>query len=151
MKLLHKLQGHEAPIFRLIFDPRGDTLVSADDAGVVKFWETQSGKLVRTLEGRRGSISSLAFDPQGSKLAIGTFLQTVELWETRSGKLLSRLDGHQSYVLSLALNPQNGTLASGSNGLDSCARLSSHFAVPRLRLKICSFRQILIVSSSLAT
>lgn len=115
MKLLRKLEGHKAPIFRLIFDPRGHTLVSADDAGVVKLWEAESGKLIHTLKGRVGSASSLAFDLQGSKLAIGNFLGTVELWDTHSGKVLSSLNGHQSYILSLALNPQDGTLASGSD------------------------------------
>ena len=113
VRLLRTLEGHQAAVYSVAFDPVSHTLASGSEDKTVKLWNTTSGKLLRTLEGHQGTVWSVAFDPASHTLASGSEDKTVKLWNTTSGKLLRTLEGHQGTVWSVAFDPASHTLASG--------------------------------------
>lgn len=112
VKLLRTLEGHDAKIIRVTFNPQDGTLASASADGTVKFWEATNGKLLHTIKMHGGEVNSVVFDPLGKTLASANADGTVKLWETISDKLRYTLQERD--VISLAFDPQGGKLASGS-------------------------------------
>lgn len=47
---LHEFAGHQSPIFTSAFHPDGTGLVTAEQFGVVKHWDVESGKHVRDID-----------------------------------------------------------------------------------------------------
>lgn len=121
VRLLHTLQGHEAVVYGLAFDPGGETLASGSRDKSCKLWDPKSGELLRTFQGHKDWIRSVAFDPQGGVLATASDDRTVKLWEAQTGKLLDTLTGHKSFVWSVAFDRQGEVLASG--GWDNTVKL----------------------------
>jgi len=121
VKWVRTLDGHEAGVKCIGFDPQGETLASGSRDSTVRIWKQRSGELLQTLEGHGAMVRSVAFDPQGETLASASEDKTVKLWEVRNGKLLRNLEGHQSGVYSVAFDPQGETLASG--GRDKTVKL----------------------------
>jgi small GTP-binding protein len=113
VELLNTLEGHDDVVFRVAFDPVGQTLASASADRTVKLWEVSSGKLIRTLEGHKDSVVSVAFNAVGRTLASASHDKTVRLWDVSSGILLRTLEGHKESVMSVAFDPAGRTLASG--------------------------------------
>src|SRR6185295_5917703 len=110
VKWVRTLDGHEAGVKCIGFDPQGETLASGSRDSTVRIWKQRSGELLQTLEGHGAMVRSVAFDPQGETLASASEDKTVKLWEVRNGKLLRNLEGHQSGVYSVAFDPQGETL-----------------------------------------
>jgi len=72
--------AHATRITALAFSPDGATLASADDDGVVRFWDSAMMEPTTTLHAGRRFVTSLAFSPKGDFLACSTFGGTVRLW-----------------------------------------------------------------------
>ena len=83
-KRVHELAGHKSPLFAAGIHPDSVSVVSAEQHGIVKHWDLQSGKLVRDLDakvlwydeslsggGHSCGIRSLTFDATGKTLAAG--------------------------------------------------------------------------------
>lgn len=58
-------------------------MVSGSKDTTIKFWNTQTGKLLRTLTGHTGRIESLGFSPDGKTLVTGGGGgdSSVRLWD----------------------------------------------------------------------
>jgi small GTP-binding protein len=106
---------HQAVVWSMAFDPRGETLASGSGDKTAKLWEAQSGKLLHTLKEHQLWVWGVTFDPQGGPLASGSGDKTVKLWEAGSGKLLRTLEGHTGTVDCVAFTPDGRLLASKSN------------------------------------
>jgi WD40 repeat protein len=79
VKLRRTLESHQGPIYKLAFEPTGETLASGSEDTTVKLWNTRNGKLLHTLDGHSLGVCSLAFNPQGDTLASGGYDNTVIL------------------------------------------------------------------------
>jgi WD40 repeat protein len=101
-------------VFSVVFSPDGKLVATGDGDGVIRLWETASGKELLSCKGHSSWVYSLAFSPQGNMLASGSYDHTVRLWDIRTGACLKTLQGHTDWVRSVAFNPQDDVLASGS-------------------------------------
>ena len=82
--------------------------------GVIKVWNTTTGKEETTFQGHTEQIHALAFSPDGKLLASGTKDGLVKIWDIAARKELLTFNKHKGSVSSLAFR-RDGLLASASN------------------------------------
>jgi WD40 repeat protein len=73
--------GHAGLVTSLVFSPDGKRLVTADEDGVVKLWDTGTGQEALTLRGHKGIIRSVAFSPDARFLAAAGDDGTITIWD----------------------------------------------------------------------
>ncbi|MFM9266635.1 NACHT domain-containing protein [Tychonema sp. BBK16] len=98
----------------VIFSPDGKLLATGDSDGVVRLWESSSGREILTCKGHTNVVESVAFSPDGEILASGSYEKTIKLWDVKTGECLKVLQGHTESVMSVTFNPDGNMLASGS-------------------------------------
>ncbi|WJW70252.1 AAA-like domain-containing protein (plasmid) [Candidatus Chlorohelix allophototropha] len=107
-----------------IFSPDSKLIATGGSDGVVRLWDSATGKLVRTLEGHTnlvGMSGNDGFSPDGQRLVTGSYDKTAIIWEVASGKQLVTLQGHADVVTLAAFSP-NGKLVVTSSA-DNTARI----------------------------
>ncbi len=120
VKLLGITPGSESFV-RSGFSPGWDWFFAVDSAGMVRFWEAATGKLVSSISGPKPPIRAAVLSAQGEYLAITLEREnSVRLYAPRAQKEL-RLEGHRDFVSGLAFAPDITALASGS--VDGTIRL----------------------------
>jgi predicted NACHT family NTPase len=103
-----------ADVLSVAFSPDSNILATGCTDGMVRLWETASGREILSCKGHTDWVRSVAFSPNGEILASGSADQTVRLWDVRTGQCLEILQRHTSRVYSLAFSSDGKTLASGS-------------------------------------
>lgn len=116
VKLLHTLDGHQADVNSLSFDPHGRTLASGSFDKTVKQWEVSSGKLLNSFKVPQGTVESVAFDSLSEIFACATNVKTMKLWNVNSAKLLKTIKKHDEDIRCVVLDSQVGVLVGGSRG-----------------------------------
>jgi WD40 repeat protein len=140
-----ELRGREKklPFYSVGFHPDGKLLATSSwahnwsgenrtefaSAGAgIRFWDTETGKLVRTLpegEGdRQKVINRVAFSPDGKYLVNSCKWDRVGEWDLRevaSGKLISSVGSGQGAVTSLLFTPDGKRIITA--GLDRTVRV----------------------------
>ena len=102
---------HEGDINRLVYMPDNGRLVTIGDDGVLKLWDTYSGRLILTRSGHRGSIKSCLPSPDGRRIA--TIADDgLRIWNLNESPAGLRLDHHDDEVQSVALSSNGQKLAS---------------------------------------
>jgi WD40 repeat protein len=119
--LVHKLQGHRAPVVKVVFDPQGRTIASSSNDHTIRLWDLASGQHLRTFSGHNGTPLGLAFSPDGARLASSSTDQTVKLWDVATGLELQSLAGHTFWVRDVVFSPDGQHLASA--GYDGSVRV----------------------------
>jgi WD40 repeat protein len=94
----------------------GQLLASGSEDGMVRLWETSTGRQLAALEGHTAPAWSVALSADGQLLASGGGDGKVRLWEALSGQLIVTLEGHTGVVWSIALSADGQLLASGGFG-----------------------------------
>lgn len=79
------LRGHQQPVLRMTFNPRGDRLASVSEDGVVRIWETEYWQQLLILRAKPSQQQELAFSADGASLAHAGEVQ-ASLW-----------NGHHAY------------------------------------------------------
>ena len=129
-QLVQTLAEHTQWIVGVAFAPvkgiretTGYLLASADRSGVIRLWDSATGRHVQTFHGHKDDVEALAFRPDGRRLvSVGRDL-TVRLWDVARGVALATLAGHTDRLRTCAFSPDGGTLATG--GHDRTVRLWS--------------------------
>jgi WD40 repeat protein len=103
--------GREATC--VAFSPDGSRLAGANLDGVVKVWDTATGKELLTLNASDG-LWSLVFSPDGQRLAGAGWDKHIHIWDAATGKELTSLLAHENTITSLAFSPDGQRLVSGS-------------------------------------
>ncbi|HWX19839.1 MAG TPA: protein kinase [Candidatus Binatia bacterium] len=101
--------------------PEGRVFFGIDGTGLIRFWETASGKLLGSAHGPAPPFRSTVLSPGGRHLALSLEREKlVHLFEASTGHEI-QLAGHRDFVSGLAFSPDGGTLATGS--MDGTIRL----------------------------
>ncbi len=78
--LSRSLTGHSAPVTALTFRNEDNLLFSGDSTGVIKAWDTQTGKCLYTLRHHEAYISHLACPQKGNTLASAAYDGDIIMW-----------------------------------------------------------------------
>jgi RNA polymerase sigma factor (sigma-70 family) len=63
--------------------PDGRTVLTGDDAGITKLWETLTGKPLASVAGHRGTVCSVAASPDGRHLVTGGIDKVAYVWDVK--------------------------------------------------------------------
>jgi RNA polymerase sigma factor (sigma-70 family) len=107
---LRRLAGHGRQVRGVAFAPKGDRVVSGDEA-VARVWDVATGKALHTLA-VEGGVSTVAFSPDGRLVAAGSAKGAAHVWEADTGKAVHQLRGVGDYVHALVFSPDGRALLS---------------------------------------
>lgn len=108
------LQGHRAPVTRVIFHPIVVCFVSASEDATIKIWDYETGDYERTLKGHTDSVQDIAFNSNGKLLASCSADMTIKLWDFQTYLCIKTLHGHDHNVSSVTFLPAGDHLVSCS-------------------------------------
>lgn len=131
LKNFIKLSGHNAPIYRVVYSPKGKYVLTASDDGTAILWDTTTWKALPPLKPRKlssvqkdtetsmedetVSILDAAFDPDETKVVTGHQDGSIQLWEIATGKNLQVIHAHKGGVLSVAFSAGGNLIVTGSS------------------------------------
>lgn len=89
-------------------------LLSTQDHGIVRIWNTYTGQEIQTLKGDPWKTRQAIFSQDDSLLASTSADDTVTIWNPRTGLEIQRFEGHTDSVEAIALSHDGSLLASWS-------------------------------------
>ncbi|KAF1961678.1 WD40 repeat-like protein [Byssothecium circinans] len=107
------MQAHESAIRSVAYTHTNDWLLSADQTGIIKYWQTNFNN-VKEIQAHSEAIRGLAIAPTDSKFVTCADDTTLKIWDFASSAEESTLTGHGWEVKSVDWHPQKGLLVSGS-------------------------------------
>jgi WD40 repeat protein len=78
---------HVGSAISVAFAADGKALASGGKDGLVRLWETATGREIRRFQGHKGNVDGLAFSPDGKTLLSAGTDNTVCLWDLATGNL----------------------------------------------------------------
>lgn len=107
--------AHRAPIIGMAFCPTdGDRFATAAEDGLVRVWQTSTGKRILDLEGHGAAALDVRFSPDGKRIASCGLDKTIRLWDSVNGQAKITLRGHDELVWTVAFSPDGQKLVSAS-------------------------------------
>ncbi|KAL9131393.1 MAG: hypothetical protein Q9217_000661 [Psora testacea] len=107
------LQAHDSAIRAATYSHNEGWLVSADQDGIVKYWQTNFNN-VKVIQAHLDSIRDIAFSPNDSKFVTACDDHTLNIFDFAGGVKESTLTGHNWDVKAVDWHPAKGLLVSGS-------------------------------------
>ncbi|KAI9807792.1 MAG: hypothetical protein M1825_005097 [Sarcosagium campestre] len=107
------MQAHDAAIRAASYSHNDDWLLSADQDGVVKYWQPNFNN-VKVLQAHNDPIRDLAYAPTDSKFVTASDDSTLKIFDFAAGIEESVLTGHNWDAKSVDWHPTKGLLVSGS-------------------------------------
>jgi WD40 repeat protein len=105
-----------API-DMALSPDGAVVATSGYDGMVRLWDTATGRLLRVLVGHDSYTIGMAWSADGRYLATtGSWDLTVRIWEGRTGLPLKVLKGHKDATVVVAWSPDGSLLGVGTTG-----------------------------------
>ncbi|KAI8843125.1 WD40-repeat-containing domain protein [Chytridium lagenaria] len=141
LKLIEIKKAHDKAIRSMVWSHNDTWLISGDDSGVIKYWQSNMNNL-QAFQGHKESI--LTYDtrfascsddgtikiwsfaeareertltdwhPTKGLLASGSKDNLVKLWDPKTGKSLSTLHGHKNTILGIQWNNNGNWLVTAS-------------------------------------
>lgn len=107
------MQAHDLPILALKYSHNGEWLLSGDQSGIIKYWQSNFNN-VNILSGHSNGVRDIAFSPNDSKFLTCGDDSTVKIWNFNDSKEERTLVGHHWEVKSADWHPFMGLVVSGS-------------------------------------
>jgi polyadenylation factor subunit 2 len=107
------MQAHESAIRCVAYTHTDDWLLSADQTGIIKYWQTNFNN-VKEIQAHNEAIRGLAIAPTDAKFVTAADDTTLKVWDFATSQEQSILTGHGWEVKSVDWHPHKGLLVSGS-------------------------------------
>jgi WD40 repeat protein/serine/threonine protein kinase len=108
------LSGPADTVWTVVFSPDGSLLATSGCTdGMLRLWDTASGRVLHKLSGHSRNWPLVAFSPVEALVAAGGENGTVNQWEVRSGRPLPPLGNNQGPIRGVAFSPDGRLLAAG--------------------------------------
>ncbi len=108
-------------------------MLTADDSGVVKYWQTSMNNS-KAFKAHKEAVRDVSFCPSDAKFATASDDQTVSVWDFDRAAEEQSLKGHGWDVKSVSWHPYKGLIATGSK--DNLVKLwvcTNHSLAPHHR------------------
>ena len=107
------LQAHDTAIRALTFNHAGTYIASADQSGIVKYFQPNMNNLT-AWAAHREAVRGLSFSPDDARFATASDDSTVRVWSFAESREERILTGHGWDVKCVEWHPTMGLLVSGS-------------------------------------
>ncbi|KAI6123984.1 WD40-repeat-containing domain protein, partial [Pisolithus croceorrhizus] len=107
------LQAHDSAIRAFQFTHSGAYLASADQSGIIKYFQPNMNNL-NAWQGHREAIRGLTFSPNDGRFATASDDSTIRIWAFEESREERVLTGHGWDVKCVEWHPTKGLLVSGS-------------------------------------
>ncbi|KAI0035021.1 WD40-repeat-containing domain protein [Vararia minispora EC-137] len=107
------LQAHDNAIRAMRFSHSGAYIASADQSGVIKYFQPNMNNLT-AWQGHREAVRGLSFSPDDSRFVTASDDSTIALWSFETQEKERALTGHGWDVRCVEWHPYKGLLVSGS-------------------------------------
>lgn len=107
------MQAHDVPILALNYSHNDEWLISGDQDGVLKYWQSNFNN-VNIIEAHKDAVRDIAFSPNDSKFVTCSDDSSAKIWNFNNGKEERTLSGHHWDVKSADWHPDMGLVATGS-------------------------------------
>ncbi|KAI6009494.1 WD40-repeat-containing domain protein [Pisolithus orientalis] len=107
------LQAHDSAIRAFQFTHSGAYLASADQSGIIKYFQPNMNNL-NAWQGHREAIRGLSFSPNDGRFATASDDSTIRIWSFEESREERVLTGHGWDVKCVEWHPTKGLLVSGS-------------------------------------
>ncbi|PSN74145.1 WD40 repeat-like protein [Corynespora cassiicola Philippines] len=107
------MQAHESAIRAVAYTHTDDWLLSADQTGIIKYWQTNFNN-VKEIQAHTEPVRGLAIAPTDVKFVTCADDTTLKIWDFATSAEESTLTGHGWEVKTVDWHPQKGLLVSGS-------------------------------------
>ncbi|KUF95651.1 Katanin p80 WD40 repeat-containing subunit B1 [Phytophthora nicotianae] len=112
-KNIMSLSGHQSAVESIVFDPAEHKVVAGSQAGSIKVFDLEAGKVNRTLKGHMASTIAVDYHLYGDYVASGSRDTIVKVWDLRTKSCMQTFKGHSSEVTAVSFTPDGRWLTSG--------------------------------------
>ena len=77
------LEGHKSEISKIVFDSRGNNVLTASADKTCRLWDVDTGKCKQILEGHKDEIFSCAFNYDSDIIITSSKDNTCKIWSTK--------------------------------------------------------------------
>jgi len=99
----------------LALSPDNRLLAAGTRDGLVRIYDTSSGRCLKELAGHEDCVTAVDFSPDGRWLASGSFDASIRLWDVEKGTEIALLSGHEGPVNAVCFSPGGQVLATGGD------------------------------------
>jgi WD40 repeat protein/serine/threonine protein kinase len=115
---LQTLRASTCSVNGVAFSPDGKHVAAVGENGVLRVWESQSGRIVLSRDKASAyDLSSIAYSPDGTHLALGDFAMAVHVIVAATGQEVRMLEIPQSGAFAVAYHPNGQQLAAACDDM----------------------------------
>ncbi|WPH02949.1 WD40 repeat-like protein [Acrodontium crateriforme] len=107
------MQAHDCAVRSIKYSHNDEWLISADQEGVVKYWQTNFNN-VKEIQAHQDAVRDLAFAPTDTKFVTASDDASLKIFDFAQGVEESTMTGHQWDAKCVDWHPTKGLLVSGS-------------------------------------
>lgn len=111
--MLKHIQAHDSAVRAVAYSHSDDWLVSAEQAGIVKYWQPNFNN-VKSIQAHNDPVRDIAFAPTDTKFVTAADDASLKIFDFAGGVEESVLTGHQWDAKCVDWHPTKGLLVSGS-------------------------------------